>query len=103
VRPMGLEHDGVDLLEIDGFGLVAHGFDHGSDAEVAGGSVVPKLASPSRCARYTCCENCLRLAPVEPCFTSVALGDHAFDGCWIGGECRGNHIHREHLGECMTS
>ena len=36
--PVGLEQDGVDLLEIDGFGLVAHGFDHGSDAEVSDGS-----------------------------------------------------------------
>jgi hypothetical protein len=35
VPPVGLEEDGVDLLEIDGFGLVAHGFDERADAEVS--------------------------------------------------------------------
>jgi len=38
VPPVGLHEHGVDLLEIDGLGLVAHGFDHGSDAQVAHGS-----------------------------------------------------------------
>ncbi|MCP5535792.1 MAG: hypothetical protein H7A51_06095 [Akkermansiaceae bacterium] len=31
---MGLEQDGVDVLDVDGFGLVAHGLDQGADAEV---------------------------------------------------------------------
>lgn len=35
---MGLHEDGVDLLAADGFGLVADGFNEGSDAEVADGS-----------------------------------------------------------------
>jgi len=34
LSPVGLHEDGVDLFEVDGFGLVAHGFDEGSDAEV---------------------------------------------------------------------
>jgi len=38
VPPVGLHEHGVDLLEIDGLGLVAYGFDHGSDAQVAHGS-----------------------------------------------------------------
>lgn len=38
VTPVGLEEDGVDLGEVDGFGAVADGFDHGADAEVFDGS-----------------------------------------------------------------
>lgn len=38
VTPVGLEKDGVDVAEVDGFGLVASGFDKGSQAEVFGGS-----------------------------------------------------------------
>ena len=34
VTPVGLHEHGIDLFEIDGFGLVAHGFDEGADAEV---------------------------------------------------------------------
>ncbi len=34
MTPVGLEQHGVDMLGIDGFGLVAHGLDHGPDAEV---------------------------------------------------------------------
>lgn len=34
MTPVGLEQDGVDVLGVDGFGLVAHGLDHGTDAEV---------------------------------------------------------------------
>jgi hypothetical protein len=33
-----LEEDGVDLLEIDGFGAIPHGFDQCADAEVSDGS-----------------------------------------------------------------
>ena len=32
--PVWLHENGVDLLEIDDFGLISHGFYHGSDAEV---------------------------------------------------------------------
>lgn len=35
--PVGLEEDSVNLLEIDGFGAVPDGFDHGTDAEVLHG------------------------------------------------------------------
>jgi hypothetical protein len=38
VTPVGLEEDGVDLLEIDGLGAVADGFDERTDAEVFDGS-----------------------------------------------------------------
>lgn len=31
---MGLEEDGVDLLEVDGLGAIPDGFDHGADTEV---------------------------------------------------------------------
>jgi len=34
--PVGLNEDAVDLLEIDGAGLVAHGFDEGTNGEIAG-------------------------------------------------------------------
>ncbi len=34
VPPVWLHEHGVDLFEPDGLGLVAHGFDEGSDAEV---------------------------------------------------------------------
>lgn len=37
VSPVGLHEDGVDLFEIDGFGLVADGFYQGTDAEVFDG------------------------------------------------------------------
>ena len=37
VPPVGLHEDSVDLFEIDGFGLVAHGFYQGSDTEVFDG------------------------------------------------------------------
>jgi len=36
--PVRLHEHGVDLLQIDGFGLVAHGLDEGGDAEIAGGA-----------------------------------------------------------------
>ena len=36
--PVGLEEDGVDLFEVDGFGAVSDGFDHGADAEVFDGA-----------------------------------------------------------------
>ena len=35
---MRLHENGVDLLEIDGAGLVADGFDQGTDAEVFDGA-----------------------------------------------------------------
>lgn len=38
MTPVGLEEDGVDLGEIDGFGAVSDGFDHGANAEVFDGS-----------------------------------------------------------------
>lgn len=38
VTPVGLEEDGVDLFEVDGFGAVSDGFDHAADAEVFDGS-----------------------------------------------------------------
>lgn len=38
MTPVGLEEDGVDLGEVDGFGAVSHGFNQGADAEVFGGS-----------------------------------------------------------------
>ena len=38
VPPMRLHENGVDLLEIDGAGLVADGFDQGTDAEVFDGA-----------------------------------------------------------------
>ena len=38
VTPVGLEEDGVDLREINGFGAVPDGFDHGANAEVFDGS-----------------------------------------------------------------
>ena len=38
MSPVRLEQDGVDLFEIDGFGLIAHGFDQCADAEVSDGS-----------------------------------------------------------------
>ena len=34
VTPVGLHEHGVDLLETDGFGAVAHGFDERADTEV---------------------------------------------------------------------
>lgn len=34
VAPVGLEQDSVDLLEIDGFGLIAHSLDECADTEV---------------------------------------------------------------------
>ena len=37
VTPVGLEEDGVDLLEIDRLGAVSDGFDEGSDTEVLNG------------------------------------------------------------------
>ena len=37
MAPVGLEEDVVDLLEVDGFGAVADGFDHGANAEVFDG------------------------------------------------------------------
>ncbi|MBK7582067.1 MAG: hypothetical protein IPI67_17905 [Myxococcales bacterium] len=33
---MWLEQDAVDLLQVDGFGAVAHGFEQGAEAEVSG-------------------------------------------------------------------
>lgn len=38
VSPVGLHEDGVNLREIDGFGLIADGFDEGSHAEVFDGA-----------------------------------------------------------------
>ena len=38
VTPVGLEKDFVDLGGVDGFGLIPDRFDHGTDAEVFGGS-----------------------------------------------------------------
>ena len=38
MTPVGLEEDGVDLGEVDGFGAVADCFDHGPNAEVFDGS-----------------------------------------------------------------
>jgi len=38
VSPVWLEEDGVDLLEIDGFGVVPDGFDQCADTEVSGSS-----------------------------------------------------------------
>jgi hypothetical protein len=38
MTPVGLEEDGVDLLEVDGFGAVPDGFDHAANAEVFDGS-----------------------------------------------------------------
>lgn len=35
--PVGLQEDGVDLLEVDGFGAVTNGFNHGTNAEVFDG------------------------------------------------------------------
>ena len=37
VTPVGLHEPGVDLLQIDGFGVVAHGFDERADTEVPDG------------------------------------------------------------------
>jgi hypothetical protein len=34
MAPVGLEQDRIDLLEIDGFGAIADGFDQCSDTEV---------------------------------------------------------------------
>ena len=36
--PVRLEEDGVDLLEIDSFGVIPHGFDQCANAEVSDGS-----------------------------------------------------------------
>lgn len=36
--PVRLVEDGVDLFEVDGFGAVSDGFDHGADAEVFDGA-----------------------------------------------------------------
>ena len=38
VSPVGLQKDCIDLLEIDGFGAVPHGFYHGADTKVFNGS-----------------------------------------------------------------
>lgn len=38
MTPVGLEEDGVDLGEVDGFGAISDGFDHGADAEVFDGT-----------------------------------------------------------------
>ena len=35
---MGLHEDGVDLFEIDGFAVIADGFDEAADAEVFDGT-----------------------------------------------------------------
>ena len=36
LSPVGLEEDAVDLLEVDGPGSIADGFEHCRTAEVAG-------------------------------------------------------------------
>src|SRR5271165_6347191 len=36
ISPMGLNEDPVDLLEIDGADLIAHGLDQRTEAEIAG-------------------------------------------------------------------
>jgi hypothetical protein len=36
--PVGLHEHGIDLFEVDGFGVVSHGFDEGADAEVFDGA-----------------------------------------------------------------
>jgi hypothetical protein len=41
VTPVGLHEHGVDLLETDGFGAVAHGFDERPDTEVPEGRRTP--------------------------------------------------------------
>lgn len=38
VTPVGLEKDGVDLLEVDGFGLVTDSLDEATGAEVFDGT-----------------------------------------------------------------
>ncbi len=38
VTPVGLEEHCIDLLEVDGLGAVADGFDEGADAKVFDGS-----------------------------------------------------------------
>lgn len=38
LAPVGLHEDGVDLLDADGFCLVANGFDEGSDGEITDGA-----------------------------------------------------------------
>ena len=38
VSPVRLHEDGVDLAQIDGFGLIPDGFDESSDAEIFDGS-----------------------------------------------------------------
>jgi hypothetical protein len=50
-----LEKHGVDLLEIDGLGLIAHGFDECADAEVSNG--------PQRAFRTACYEVVQGLEP----------------------------------------
>ena len=37
VPPVGLHEDGVDLFEVDGFGIIPNGFDEAADAEVFNG------------------------------------------------------------------
>ena len=37
VTPVRLHEHGVDLFEVNGFGVVAHGFDEGADTEVSNG------------------------------------------------------------------
>ena len=38
VTPARFEEDSVDLFGVDGFGLVAYGFDHEANAEVLDGA-----------------------------------------------------------------
>jgi len=48
--PVGLNEDAVDLLKINGAGLVAHGFDEGADGEVSVDSLAPaRLALRAAC------------------------------------------------------
>ncbi len=36
LAPVGLKQDAVDLFEVDGFDAVAHGLEHGAEAEIFG-------------------------------------------------------------------
>lgn len=76
MTPVGLEEHCVDLLEIDGFGAVAHGFDERADAEVFDG--------PERAFRAACdeVEGFIREGGVRQA-DAVELGVDEFDE--VGG------------------
>ncbi len=47
LAPVGLEEDAVDLLQVDGFGAVAHGLEQGTEAASNSYNPIPSFAASS--------------------------------------------------------